>query len=212
MVEQANKTAEIINRLRKEYPDAKIALVYSNPVELLIAVILSAQCTDKKVNEVTRELFKKYRSVYDFADASLEELEADIRPTGFYRNKARNIKSVANILIRDFGGEVPKSMQELTRFPGVARKTANVVLGNAFGIVEGIAVDTHVKRLSRRLGLSKNNDPEKIERDLMDSVPREEWFNFTYLLIEHGRAVCDAKRPRCDSCILNDICPSALKL
>jgi len=201
-----DKALEIITRLKREYPDARIVLNYSNPLELLVAVILSAQCTDKKVNEVTKVLFKKYRDVYDYANARLEELEKDIRPTGFYRNKAKNIISMANMLIERFGGEVPATMEDLTQLPGVARKTANVVLGNAFGVVEGIAVDTHVKRLSNRLGLSKNTDPEKIEIDLMDIVPRGEWFKLTYLLIEHGRAVCDAKKPRCDGCVLNDIC------
>jgi len=201
-----DKALEIITRLKREYPDARIVLNYSNPLELLVAVILSAQCTDKKVNEVTKVLFKKYRDVYDYANARLEELEKDIRPTGFYRNKAKNIISMANMLIERFGGEVPATMEDLTQLPGVARKTANVVLGNAFGVVEGIAVDTHVKRLSNRLGLSKNTDPEKIEIDLTDIVPRGEWFKLTYLLIEHGRAVCDAKKPRCDGCVLNDIC------
>ena len=205
------RVREIIKRLNEEYPNARIVLKYSNPLELLIAVILSAQCTDKKVNEVTQELFKKYKSVYDYANVPLEELEKDIRPTGFYRNKAKNIKGAANMLIEDFGGEIPSIMDEITKLPGVARKTANVVLGNAFGVVEGIAVDTHVKRLAGRLNLSKNRDPEKIERDLMDIVPRDNWFRLTYLLIEHGRAVCDAKKPKCDICVLNDICPSAFK-
>ncbi|MEW5706525.1 MAG: endonuclease III [Actinomycetota bacterium] len=204
-----DKALEIITRLKREYPDARIVLNYSNPLELLVAVILSAQCTDRKVNEVTKVLFKKYRDVYDYANARLEELEKDIRPTGFYRNKAKNIISMANMLIGRFGGEVPSRMEDLVQLPGVARKTANVVLGNAFGITEGIAVDTHVKRLSNRLGLSNNTDPEKIEVDLMDIVPKDDWFKFTYLLIEHGRAVCDAKKPHCDACILNDICPSA---
>ncbi len=205
------RVKEIIKRLNEEYPNARIVLKYSNPLELLIAVILSAQCTDKKVNEVTQELFKKHKSVYDYANVPLEELEKDIRPTGFYRNKAKNIKGAANMLIEDFGGEIPSIMDEITKLPGVARKTANVVLGNAFGVVEGIAVDTHVKRLAGCLNLSKNRDPEKIERDLMDIVPRDGWFKFTYLLIEHGRAVCDAKKPKCDICMLNDICPSAFK-
>jgi len=208
---EKDNVKEIIGRLRDEYPQAKIVLNYSNTFELLVAVILSAQCTDKKVNEVTAVLFKKYRDIYDYVNVPVEELEQDIRPTGFYRNKAKNIKGAAGTIIERFGGKVPSSMEELTQLPGVARKTANVVLGNAFGIVDGIAVDTHVKRLSNRLGLSENTNPEKIERDLMDIVPKDEWFNFTYLLIEHGRAVCDAKRPRCDICVLNDICPSAFK-
>ncbi|MHB8840926.1 MAG: endonuclease III [Candidatus Aquicultor sp.] len=198
-------------RLKQEYPDAGIVLNYSNTLELLVSVILSAQCTDKKVNEVTATLFKKYRDVNDYANASLEEFEQDIRPTGFYRNKAKNIKGAAAMVIERFGGEVPSTMEELIQLPGVARKTANIVLGNAFDIVEGIAVDTHVKRLSNRLGLSANTDPEKIERDLMNTIPKDEWFKLTYLFIEHGRAVCDAKKPKCDVCNLNDICPSAFK-
>lgn len=203
------RTSEILKRLRQEYPDAKIVLNYSNTLELLVAVILSAQCTDKKVNEVTAGLFKKYRDVYDYANAPLEGLEKDIQPTGFFRNKAKNIKGAANMIIERFDGEVPSTMQQIIQLPGVARKTANVVLGNAFGVVDGIAVDTHVKRLSNRLGLSKNENPDKIEQDLMAAIPKDVWFKFTYLLIEHGRAVCDAKKPKCEICTLNDICPSA---
>jgi endonuclease-3 len=203
------RAGEIFARLETEYPDVRTMLNYSNSFELLVSVILSAQCTDKKVNEVTATLFKKYRSVHDFAHVAQEELEQDIRPTGFFRNKAKNVIGAANMLIERFGGEVPSTMEEMIRLPGVARKTANVVLGNAFGIVEGIAVDTHVQRLSNRLGLSENTNPEKIERDLMALYPREKWFKLTYLLIEHGRAVCDAKKPKCDACLLNDICPSA---
>ena len=207
---QAKDRAErIIECLKSEYPQARIVLNYSNSLELLIAVILSAQCTDKKVNEVTADLFRKYRDVHDYAAALPEELEQDIRATGFFRNKAKNIKGAAAMIIERFGGEVPATMEELIQLPGVARKTANVVLGNAFGVIEGVAVDTHVKRLSNRLGLSDSTDPEKIERDLMIVIPKDEWFTFTYLLIEHGRAVCDAKRPRCDKCLLNDDCLSA---
>lgn len=200
---------EIIMRLKGEYPGAHIVLNYSNNFELLVAVILSAQCTDKKVNEVTASLFKKYRSIADYAGADLCELEADIRPTGFFRNKAKNIKGAATMVLEEFGGEIPPTMDEILRLPGVARKTANIVLGNAFGSVEGIAVDTHVKRLSQRLGLSANTNPDKIERDLMAIMPKAEWFGFTYLLIEHGRAVCVAQKPKCDICLLNDICPAA---
>lgn len=210
-MQEKDRALEIIRRLKEEYPDAKIALKYANNFELLVAVILSAQCTDKKVNEVTQTLFKKYRTIQDFAKAPLEELEQDIRQTGFFRNKAKNIKASANMVLERFNGEIPSTMEEMLLLPGVARKTANVVLGNAYGIFEGIAVDTHVKRLSGRLGLSKNATPEKIETDLMKIIPREEWFNSTYLLIEHGRAVCDAKKPRCDICVLNDVCPSAFK-
>ncbi|MDI6817115.1 MAG: endonuclease III [Actinomycetota bacterium] len=207
----AKHAGEIIRRLKGEYRNARIVLNYSNDFELLVAVILSAQCTDKKVNEVTAELFKKYRDVGDYAAASLEELEQDVRPTGFFRNKAKNIKGAAVMVLDRFGGKIPSTMDEILELPGVARKTANIVLGNAYGVVDGIAVDTHVKRLSRRLGLSKKDNPDKIERDLMEIIPRDEWFEFTYLLIEHGRAVCDAKKPRCDKCLLNDICPSAFK-
>ncbi|MBE0446782.1 MAG: endonuclease III [Actinobacteria bacterium] len=203
-----DREKDIIERLRGEYPQAGIVLNYSNSFELLVAVILSAQCTDKKVNEVTVGLFKKYKNINDYADVSLEELEQDIRPTGFFRNKARNIKGAASMVIDRFGGEVPSTMEELIQLPGVARKTANIVLGNAFGVVEGIAVDTHVKRLSNRLGLSENANPVRVERDLMDIIPKDEWFTFTYLLIEHGRAICGARKPRCDICVLNDRCPS----
>lgn len=199
---------EIIKRLKEEYPDAGIMLKYSNPFELLVATILSAQCTDKKVNEVTEVLFKKYRSAEDFVEVLQTELEQDIRPTGFFRNKAKNIKGAAQMLIERFDGTLPSTMDEIIRLPGVARKTANVVLGNAYGVVEGIAVDTHVKRLSSRLGLTAKSDPEKIERDLMDLIPKTDWYGFTYLFIEHGRAVCDAKKPKCEICSLSDICPS----
>ena len=202
---------QIIERLEKEYPQAKIALKFSNPLELLIATILSAQTTDKKVNEVTQTLFKKYKTAQDYAHAPLEELQNDIRQLGFFRMKAKHIQESARIIAEKFGGKVPQTMEELLTLPGVARKTANIVLSNAFGIVVGIPVDTHVKRLSQRLGLTKNKDPNKIEEDLMEIVPKNKWFKFPYLLIEHGRAICDAKRPRCDICILNDICPSAFK-
>ena len=207
----AEHAGEIIRRLKDEYKSAGMILNYSSDFELLVAVILSAQCTDKKVNEVTSELFKKYRDVGDFARASLEELERDVRPTGFFRNKAKNIQGAAIMVLEKFGGRIPSTMDEILELPGVARKTANIVLGNAHGLVVGIAVDTHVKRLSRRLGLSANENPDKIERDLMEIIPHDDWFKFTYLMIEHGRAVCDAKKPRCDECLLNDICPSAFK-
>jgi endonuclease-3 len=199
---------EIANRLKKEYPNAKTALEFSNPFELLVATILSAQCTDKKVNEVTSTLFKKYRSPEDFINVTQEELEQDIRPTGFYRNKAKNVKGAAQVLAERFNGVLPRTIEEMIQLPGVARKTANVVLGNAYGVVEGIAVDTHVKRLSNKLGLTSHSDPEKIERDLMELLPKDTWFDFTHLIIDHGRAVCDAKKPKCEVCILNDICLS----
>jgi endonuclease-3 len=199
---------EIANRLKKEYPNAKTALKFSNPFELLVATILSAQCTDKKVNEVTATLFKKYRSPEDFINVMQEELEQDIHSTGFYRNKAKNIKGAAQVLVERFNGVLPRTIKEMIQLPGVARKTANVVLGNAYGVVEGIAVDTHVKRLSNKLGLSSHSDPEKIERDLMELLPQDTWFDFTHLIIDHGRAVCDAKKPKCEVCILNDVCLS----
>ena len=208
MEEQAGK---IIKRLEKEYRGAKIALHFSNPLELLVATMLSAQCTDEKVNEVTESLFKKYRTAADYAGADSRELEEDIRSTGFYRNKAKNIILTTRMINDNFNGEVPRTMEELITLPGVARKTANVVLYNAYGITGGIAVDTHVRRLSQRLGLSPSDDPEKIEKDLMRLVPREKWGEFTYLLIEHGRRVCKAIKPDCQGCVLNDICPSAFK-
>lgn len=203
------RAAEIIRRLKKCYPRAKIALRYSNNWELLVAVILSAQCTDKKVNEVTEKLFKKYRALDDYVSANSCEFEQDIRSTGFYRAKAKNILASAKIIKEKFGGKIPRTMTDMLTLKGVARKTANVVLGNAYGVVEGMAVDTHVRRLSQRLGLSKYDDPVKIEQDLMAQIPKKEWFSLTYRLIDHGRAICTAKDPRCDLCPLNKICPSA---
>ncbi len=201
--------ALIISLLKKEYPGVKIALVHSNPFELLIATILSAQCTDVQVNEVTKTLFKKYRTPGDYIKVPQEELEKDIYSTGFYRNKARNIKKLSEIIVNNFGGKVPNNMEELLTLPGVARKTANVVLSGAFGKIEGIAVDTHVKRLSARLGLTTNTDPNKIEKDLMKVIPKDEWAVFTLLLIHHGRKICTAKKPLCSECVLNKLCPSA---
>ncbi len=203
------RTLEIIRLLENAHADAKIALEFSNPLELLVATMLSAQCTDRKVNEVTKILFKKYRTAEDYAKADLETLQVDIRSTGFYRNKARNLKKMSQMLVEKFGSNVPKTMEELTMLPGVARKTANIVLSNAYGIIEGIAVDTHVRRLAKRLGLTRNEDPNKIEEDLMAIVPREQWARFTDLLIFHGRRVCTAKKPDCYGCVLNKICPSA---
>jgi endonuclease-3 len=184
-------------------------LNYSTPFELLIATILSAQCTDKKVNEVTATLLKKYKSPEDYVNASQEELERDIKPTGFFRNKARNIKKCCQILIEKFHSQVPKNMEEILELPGVARKTANIVLSNAFGVVEGIAVDTHVRRVSKRLGLTEQEDPDKIEQDLMTIVPKDNWMKITDLLIFLGRRVCVAKKPKCEICVLNKLCPSA---
>ncbi len=209
---------EIVARLKEDYPDAAIVLGYSSDWELLVAVILSAQCTDKMVNQVTAKLFQKYRTTEDYASADPAEFEIDIRPTGFFRNKTKHIIGSAQKVLSDFQGEVPDTMAELLTLPGVARKTANIVLGNAHPQAysvdpdAGIAVDTHVNRLSRRLGLATSADSDKIERELMAIVPRADWFQLTYLLIEHGRAVCTAKRPRCGECHLQDICPSAFKV
>ncbi len=216
LMRRKKRSLKIIRRLKKKFPDAKIVLKFSNPWELLVAVILSAQCTDKKVNEVTEKLFQRYRTLDDYVKASasqqtIKEFEQMIRPTGFYRAKTKNILATAKIIKEKFGGKIPRTMADMITLKGVARKTANVVLGNAYGVVEGIAVDTHVRRLSQRLGLSRNDDPVKIERDLMKLVPQKDWFKFTYLLIDHGRAICTAKDPRCDLCPLSDICPSAFQ-
>lgn len=203
------RSSEIIRRLSVAYPNARIALKYSNPLELLVAVILSAQCTDQVVNRITAPLFKKYTSVENYASVEVAEFETDIKSAGFYRNKAKNIIATANLIKEKFGGKVPSTMAELITLPGVARKTANIVLYNAYGITDGIAVDTHVARLSQRLGLSANKDPVKIEKDLMQIIPQKIWGSFSYLLIEHGRAVCIARKPKCKICTLNDICLSA---
>ena len=202
----------IIGLLEKNYPNAKTALKYTNPLEILVATILSAQCTDKRVNIVTKSLFKKYRTVEDYANADLDELEELVRSTGFYRNKAKNIKKSGQIIVESYNSQVPRTMSELIELPGVARKTANIVLSNAYGIIAGIAVDTHVRRLSKRLGLTANINPNKIEKDLMESVPKSHWKRITDLLIFHGRNVCTARKPKCNLCSLNDICPSALKV
>lgn len=203
------RVLKIIELLEKEHLDAKVALHYSNPLELLIATILSAQCTDERVNIVTKTLFKKYRTPQDYVKADAKELENDIRSTGFYRNKTKNIKRCCQMLIEKFNSQVPRTMEEILELPGVARKTANIVLSNAYGVVEGIAVDTHVRRLSQRLGLTENEDPNKIEEDLMQIVPKDKWMRITDLLIFHGRRVCTAKKPNCTGCVLNKICPSA---
>ncbi|OGF66604.1 endonuclease III [Candidatus Giovannonibacteria bacterium RIFCSPHIGHO2_01_FULL_48_47] len=184
---------KIVAELKKLFPHAKIVLNYSSNWELLAAVILSAQCTDKKVNEVTEKLFKKYKRLEDYVKADIREFEKDIRPTGFYRAKAKNILTSARIIKEKFGGKIPKTMEEILTLPGVARKTANIVLGNAYGIVEGIAVDTHVRRLSRAWGLTDENDPVKIERDLMRLIPKKDWFKFTYMAIDYGRKFCPAR-------------------
>ena len=200
----------IISELRRLYPEAKCSLNYTNPLELLVATQLSAQCTDERVNIVTKRLFQKYRSVEDYATVSQEELEQDIRSTGFYRNKAKNIRAAAQRIITEFDGEVPRTMMGLLSLAGVARKTANVVLGNAFGIVEGFVVDTHVGRLSRRFGWTRNDDPVKIEQELMRIIPQKDWLDLSHLLIFHGRAICDARKPACERCSLAPFCPSAL--
>lgn len=204
----AKNIDRILPLLKKEYPQAKIVLNFSTPLEILVATVLSAQCTDKRVNIVTKSLFKKYRKVQDYAKANLKTFEQEIRSTGFYRNKAKNIISAAQKIIKDFGGKLPDSMDKLLQLPGVARKTANIVLLNGFGKVDGIAVDTHVRRLSQRLGLTKNQDPQKIEQDLMKLLDKKEWGKFSYLLIDHGRKICDAKKPKCLECILQKLCPS----
>jgi len=204
-----NRTLKIIELLEKEYRDVKIALNYTNSLELLIATILSAQCTDERVNIVTKTLFKKYRAVEDYAEADLKELEQDIRSTGFYRNKAKNIKKCCQMIVEKFGSQVPKTMEEILELPGVARKTANIVLSNAYGVIEGIAVDTHVRRLTQRLGLTANDNPDKIEQDLMKLVPKDKWMRFTDLLIFHGRKTCTAKKPKCETCVVKKLCPSA---
>jgi len=199
---------KILPLLKKEYPNAKVALNFTSPLEILVATVLSAQCTDERVNMVTKSLFQKYRKPEDYANANLKTFEKEIRSTGFYHNKAKNIISAAKKIVKDFGGKLPDSMDKLLQLPGVARKTANIVLFNGFGKVEGIAVDTHVRRLSQRLALTKNNDPDKIEQDLMKQLDRREWGKFSYLLIDHGRNVCDAKKPKCLECILQKFCPS----
>ncbi len=209
--EKSNRIQGILSGLDRAYPNAECALKYSNPLELLIATILSAQCTDERVNLVTRNLFRKYRIPKDYADAPREELENDIRSTGFYRNKTKSIQGACRMLIEKFGGSVPDSMEELLQLPGVARKTANVVLGVAFGKAEGIVVDTHVFRVSRRLDLTGSETPEQIERDLMQWIPRNRWISFSHQMILHGRKTCKARNPLCPGCPLEKICVSADK-
>lgn len=206
---KATNVLQILSLLKKHYPHAHIALTYSTHWELLTAVMLSAQCTDVMVNKVTERLFKKYKSITDYANADREELEQDIKSTGFYRNKAKNLKAAAHLILKKWNGDIPETMEEMLEIPGVARKTAHVVLGNAYGVVAGIAVDTHVGRLSRRLGFTQHTDPEKIEKDLMRLFDKKEWFGLTYKLIDHGRSICDAKKPKCDMCFLNKLCPYA---
>jgi len=199
----------ILRKLKRQYPDATCALEHVNPLELLVATILSAQCTDARVNIVTRQLFAKYKTADDYANANPEEFEQEIRSTGFFRNKTKSILGMAQALVEQHGGNVPQSMEALTALPGVGRKTANVVLGNAFGIDEGVVVDTHVKRISNRLKLTTKSDPTKIEQDLMKIVPKKEWTLFPHLLIHHGRQICAARSPKCEICPVADLCPSA---
>jgi len=210
-LDKRTRVMKIIELLEKEYPKAKTALHYTSPLEILVATMLSAQCTDKRVNIVTKSLFKKYRTAEDYANTDLAELEEAVRSTGFYRNKAKNIKRSGRMLVEKFNSQVPRTMSELLELPGVARKTANIVLSNAYGIIEGIAVDTHVRRLSKRLGLTENKNPNKIEADLMLIVPKSHWKRINNLLIFHGRNVCMARKPKCNICSLNKICPSAFK-
>jgi len=199
----------VIRRLSTAYPDAKVALRFSNPLECLVATILSAQCTDEKVNEVTSTLFTKYRTAADYLAVTEDELKRDIKPTGFFNQKTASIRAACARIVEEYGGDVPGTMAELLTLRGVARKTANIVLGNSFGVVEGIAVDTHVKRLANRIGFSDESDPARIEQDLMRLIPRKRWFGFTYVLIDHGRAICQARRPRCHECPIEDLCPSS---
>jgi endonuclease-3 len=203
------RVKQIVRLLKRAYPDAKCSLNHSNAFELLIATILSAQCTDERVNIVTADLFRKYRQPADYLKVSPKELQKDIRTTGFFRNKTKSIQGTAKVLTESYGGEVPDTMEELLDLPGVARKTANVVLGNAFGVKSGIVVDTHVTRLSHRLGLTEQKTAEKIERDLVELVPKKDWVIFSHLLIYHGRRVCKARNPACAECLVEKLCPSS---
>jgi endonuclease-3 len=207
--ELKKRTRDIIRRLKRAYPDAKTALNHSNPFELLIATILSAQSTDVRVNIVTADLFRKYKKPEDYLKVSPHELEKDIHSTGFFRNKTKSIQGTARLLTEQYGGEVPQTMDELLELPGVARKTANVVLGNAFGIKAGVVVDTHVTRLSHRLGLSQEKTAEKIEQDLIPIVPKKDWVIFPHLMIYHGRKICKARNPLCEECTIEKFCPSS---
>ncbi len=202
------KLLEIVKRLKKEYPNPATALRFKSPFELLVATMLSAQTTDVHVNKVTESLFRRYKTINDYAEVPLETLKKDLSSINFYNNKAKNIQASARMIMEKFNSKVPKTMEELTSLPGVARKTANIILSNAYGINEGIAVDTHVKRLSLRLDLTKNEDPVKIEKDLMAITPKEEWGTLTHLLIFHGRKICQAKKPKHSECVLYDLCPS----
>lgn len=208
--QRQERTEEIIKLLKRAYPDAHCALNHSNAFELLIATILSAQCTDERVNIVTADLFRKYRKPEDYLKVPATELQQDVRTTGFFRNKTKSIQGACRMLVEDFNSQVPKTMEELLKLPGVARKTANVVLGVAYGIAAGVVVDTHVSRLSQRLGLTKKKDAGKIEQDLIALVPRKDWIIFSHLLIFHGRRVCKARRPLCEECVVERLCPSSI--
>ena len=210
IVEEKKRAGKIIVQLKRAYPDARCSLNYSTPLELLIATILSAQCTDERVNIVTAELFRKYGSAEDYVNAAPAELERDIHSTGFFRNKAKAIQGACRMIREQHGGRVPETLEELIALPGVARKTANVVLGNAFQIASGVVVDTHVSRVSQRLKLTTHEQPEKIERDLIELVPRKDWIIFPHLLIAHGRAICKARTPLCAECPVEPLCPSSL--
>jgi endonuclease-3 len=207
----AERASRIVQRLNQKYPNARTALNFTNPLELLVATILSAQCTDERVNKVTVELFTNYRTAKEYADAPLAELQQAVKPTGFFRNKAKAIQGACKKLVEEFNGQVPATMEELLSLPGVARKTANVVLNNAFGIPSGIVVDTHVMRVAGRLGLTKNKLREKMEKDLMAAIPQHEWIGFSHRLIFHGRETCKARKPRCHDCVLELLCPFPAK-
>jgi endonuclease-3 len=207
--ERKKRVKKIIARLRKIFPNPKIALEYVDPLQLLVATILSAQCTDERVNQVTRTLFKKYRTAKDYAEANVAEFEQEIRSTGFFRAKAKSIINCCKQIVEKHDGKVPPSMDDLVQLPGVGRKTANCVLGGAYGIASGVVVDTHVRRLAQRIGLSKEDDPEKIELDLMEIVPKKDWIDLGNMLIWHGRKTCQARKPNCPQCVINDLCPSA---
>jgi endonuclease-3 len=212
MAPAKERIGKIIRTLRREYPGSRTALGFESPLQILVATILAAQCTDERVNQITPALFRKYPTAAAFAAADREELGAEIRPAGFFRNKAKSIIGAARKMVEDFGGQVPANMADLVTLPGVARKTANIVLSSGYGIAEGIAVDTHVKRLSGRLGLSRQHDPEKIEKDLLKLVPKKDWLDFNYMLVNHGRKICQARKPRCPECSLQKLCPSATRL
>ncbi|HET9110507.1 MAG TPA: endonuclease III [Ktedonobacterales bacterium] len=206
--DERERAERIVAELRHLYPGAKCSLDFDSPLELLVATMLSAQCTDERVNQVTKSLFQKYRTPEDYANANPEELEQDIKQTGFYRNKAKHIREAAQMIVERYHGETPRTMDELIALPGVARKTANVVMGNAFGVVEGVVVDTHVGRLARRLGLTDSEDPVKVEQELMALLPQGDWLDLSHMLIMHGRAVCQARKPFCETCTLAPLCPT----